>query len=33
MTQQPELLAIMLGVADGTVSFEQIAEWVESQIG
>ena len=28
-----EFLAIMLGVADGSVSFDQLAEWVGSQIG
>ena len=27
-----ELLATMVGVADGSVSFEQLAEWLESQI-
>ena len=27
-----ELLAMMLGIADGTVSFEQLAEWAESQV-
>ena len=27
-----ELLAIMVGVADGSVSFVQLAEWLESQI-
>lgn len=27
-----ELLATMLGVADGSISFEQLAEWLESQI-
>lgn len=27
-----ELLSTMVGVADGSVSFEQLAEWLESQI-
>ena len=27
-----ELLATMVGVADGSVSFELLAEWIESQI-
>lgn len=27
-----ELLATMLGVADGSVSFEQLAKWIGSQI-
>ena len=27
-----ELLAIMVGVADGSVSFEQLADWLESHI-
>ena len=27
-----ELLAIVLGVSDGTVSFEQFVDWVGSQI-
>lgn len=27
-----ELLATMVGVADGNVSFELLAEWIESQI-
>ncbi len=26
------LLATMLGVADGSISFEQLAEWLELQI-
>ena len=28
-----ELLSTMLGVADGTVSFEALAEWLESELG